>query len=550
MFSFLKGLFDRGRGIRPFQYKEVKPTAGIKRIREEIIEAIRGRANASRQFNSKYDAAQDTFMNENHWRWADELSPNSANTLAVRKKLRSRSRYEVSNNGYLKGIVLSKSQDVVGTGPRLQITDPRFSEEQKLVIEKAYEKHQKRSKLRRKLRQLTHAKMQDGEGFAVRIIDDQIQGPVKTTQKVIECDQFSHWTTPLKNDGSEIDGVRISKRTGEPTHYYMLKQHPGENLYFDSNPLDGQWIKRKEVIHWFRRDRPWHRGIPETIATLPLWALLRRYTLAVVQNAEIAADFTVLLQSMQGPAAVPFSSTGTPAQPYQSDPNNWFDSFPVDRGLMTVLPEGYDIKQLDPQQPVSAYDTFVNALIQEAARPLLVPRNMAIGNSGTYNMASGALDRQLYIATVRDERTDCGEEVLDQDFEQWWYEAVRVDNYFVDEVGGRGVTSVVRQYADLQQEPPDHMYRWDDIPEHHDPVKAAQAINVLHMSGHLSDKDIQEGRFNRRVEDHYSNLEDQEMRRSEIGIAGANPDHMAMLQAENELQTKDDDFDNEGGTQE
>jgi hypothetical protein len=40
-------------------------------------------------------------------------------------------------------------------------------------------------------------------------------------------------------------------------------------------------------------------------------------------------------------------------------------------------------------------------------------------------------------------------------------------------------------------------------------LKVAQAIDVLFKSGHISDTDIQEGRFNRRVEDHYRNLEKQ-----------------------------------------
>lgn len=521
--TFLKGLFDRGRGRRPFRAAEVRPTAGIQRIREDIIQELANSHNTWRAARhgaraTKYDAAQDTYQNENHWMWATDLSPDSANSLPVRRKLRNRSRYEAANNGYLKGIILSKTGDTVGTGCSLQITDPRFTSEQRQIIEKAYEKHQRKAKQRRKLRQMCMAKARDGEAFSMRVISRSINSRVRTMQKIIECDQFSHYTEPIKSDGTEVDGLRINKRTGEVEAYFLLDQHPGESFSFQKSPLSGKWVPEKEITHWFRRDRPWLRGIPETIPTLPLWALLRRYTLAVVQNAEIAADFTVLLKSMQGPAVVPFSSSGTPAQPSETNPNNWFDSFPVDRGLMTVLPEGYDITQLDPKQPVSMYDTFVNALIQEAARPLLVPRNMAIGNSGDYNMASGALDRQLYIGAINGERCECAEDVLDRDLEQWWFEAIRIPDYFADD----SIRSTIGQFSELREEPPDHTYRWDEIPEHHDPVKTAQAVNILHMAGHLSDIDIQEGRFNRRVEDHYANLEEQQRRREELGIAGAN----------------------------
>jgi hypothetical protein len=175
---------------------------------------------------------------------------------------------------------------------------------------------------------------------------------------------------------------------------------------------------------------------------------------------------------------------------------------------MTVLPEQYEVSQLDPKQPVSAYDTFVNALVQEASRPLLVPRNMAIGNSGQYNMASGALDKE-----------DCGEEVLDKDLTSWWFEAVRTPQYFMSEEGGEGILAIVRQYPQLKQEPPDHAYRWDDIPEHTDPVKTAMALNLLHRAGHLSDVDVQERRYNRRTEEHYKNLQKQKEAREELGIA-------------------------------
>ena len=37
----------------------------------------------------------------------------------VRRMLRNRSRYEVANNPYAKGVVLTLASDVLGTGPRL-----------------------------------------------------------------------------------------------------------------------------------------------------------------------------------------------------------------------------------------------------------------------------------------------------------------------------------------------------------------------------------------------------------------------------------------------
>lgn len=492
-------------------FNRVNPSPDIVRIRKDILRFLK----------AKYDAAQTTSQNEQHWAPSDLLSPDAANNKQVRARLRSRSRYEVSNNGYLKGIILSLCTDMVGSGPTLQITDSRFTKEQQEIIEILWRKRAKKVKLRQKLWQLRHAKAQDGEAIGLFFFERRraFRDRTRINFRVIESDLVTNYEYPAFSSGrfdNEYDGVRFDEESGEAIEYHILNQHPGENLIFQPQPLKGTWYPAEQVIHWVRKDRPWVRGIPETTPTLPLWALLRRYTLAVVQNAEIAADFTVLLKSMQPAATTPFPLNGD-GEPIEDNPDDWFSSFPVDRGLMTVLPSMYDLQQLDPKQPVTAYDAFVNALVQEAARPLLVPRNLAIGNSGDYNMASGTLDRQMYKANIANERYHCEEEVLDKDLENWWFEAIRIPGYFSDEgFTDNSIRDVVMRFQDLREDPPEHRYRWDELPEHVDPVKVAQAINILHMAGHISDIDIQEGRFNRRVEEHYENLRKQEEARREI----------------------------------
>jgi hypothetical protein len=69
----------------------------------------------------RYDAAETTADNRRHWAKADALSAGAANSPEVRRTLRNRARYEVANNSYAKGIVLTLANDVIGTGPRLQL---------------------------------------------------------------------------------------------------------------------------------------------------------------------------------------------------------------------------------------------------------------------------------------------------------------------------------------------------------------------------------------------------------------------------------------------
>lgn len=494
-----------GKIINPATNKpfvEVGPSPYIMQLRGEIMHQLR----------MKYDAAQTTSQNELHWMQADTMGPLSANSYEVRRKLRSRSRYETSNSGYLKGITLSICNDTIGRGPRLQVTDQRFAPSLRAKIDAKFAEYAQAIKLRKKLWQMRYARCETGETFAFRQWRPRVDDAVKIDWKLFEADQISNFNI-MAYGTREIDGIRYDGN-GDPTEYYLLKEHPGDSAVARLYDPSGTWIGYENVIHWFRQERQWSRGVPETTATLPLWALLRRYTLAVVQNAEIAADFTVLLKSMQSANINPFNGT-------TSDPSTWFDAFPIDRGLMTVLPDQYDLAQLDPKQPVTVYDVFVSALIQEASRPLLVPRNHALGNSGGYNMSSGTLDRQSYRAAIQEVRDDCQDECLDKIYKEWWYEAIRTPNYFEEEISlGESIALIIDRLPSLRNKPPQSTWRWDEVPEHTDPLKVAQAIDVLFKGGHISDTDVQEGRFNRSVEDHYDNLKEQQKQRQLIGISG------------------------------
>jgi len=76
---------------------------------------------AWRIIRAKFDSAQTTPDNRRHWANADLLSADAAATPEVRRILRSRARYEVANNCYARGIILTLANDVIGTGPRLQM---------------------------------------------------------------------------------------------------------------------------------------------------------------------------------------------------------------------------------------------------------------------------------------------------------------------------------------------------------------------------------------------------------------------------------------------
>jgi len=239
---------------------------------------------------ARFDAAQTTAENARHWAMVDSLSADAAASADVRKKLRERARYEVANNSYAKGIVLTIANDCVGTGPRLQLLTDNPEANRK--VEAAFGQWAKAVKLAEKLRTMRMAKTTDGEAFAVLSANPKVDSPVTLDVQLVEADRVaSPILSVLPTDG-DIDGITLDA-WGNPQTYSILRQHPGDlsawKTQYDLVPAEA-------VIHWFRADRPGqHRGIPEITPALPLFAQLRRYTLAVIAAAETAADFAAVL---------------------------------------------------------------------------------------------------------------------------------------------------------------------------------------------------------------------------------------------------------------
>lgn len=473
-----------------------------------------------RDIHAKYDAAQTFFGNQKHWANADSLDPHSANSLSVRQTLRSRSRYEcIENNPYLKGTLLSICNDFVGSGPKLQITDERLTEERRLLIENRWADWAKRVRFRHKVWRMRMAKLVDGESFMMaytRLIEGQTD-PITLDFQVIEADRISSWEfQPYKEQTlNEVDGVLFDDYEN-PVYYGLLNQHPGgtvlTRILADTN--GGQWISARYILHWFRQERGWLRGIPELTSSLPLCALLRRYTLAVVRAAEVAANFSAVLETELPPALAAKAWTDGSGNLLEDDP---FDTFPLEMGMITALPWHTKIKQLQAEQPTTGFDDFVSALLREIVRPVLTPYNRAAGTSEKSNMASSVVDDEFYKSGQKAERLDAEECVLDPALSLWWNESMLVDSYLDEPLSDE--PSLNRISQDFTVNVPKHVWRWDPIGvEHTDPEKVANSIKIMHDAGFITDRDIQETRYNRSLEDWQRDLENQMEFRKKIGM--------------------------------
>jgi lambda family phage portal protein len=386
---------------------------------------------------ARFDAAQTTPDNRKHWASADHLSADAAANPEARRTLRNRARYEVANNSYGRGIVLTLANDVVGTGPRLQmLTD---ADEVNQTVEREFAAWAKAIDLPGKLRTMRMARAQDGETFALLFNNGSLDSPVKLDIRLVEADQVTTPDLSLAKAGA-VDGI-VFDEFGNPREYHVLKAHPGDGSASAVGGYDK--VPAKDMIHWFRCDRPGQsRGLPDILPALPLFAQLRRYTLAVIAAAESAANIAVLMKT-NAPAGGEAAEV-EPMTEMEFSPN-----------MAVFTPEGWEPSQVKAEQPATTYDMFKREILNEIARCLNMPYNIAACNSSGYNYASGRLDHQTYYKNIRVEQADIEARVLDRILSAWLAEAEKV-------------------FALDQLDTFSHQWFWDGH-EHVDPQKEANA---------------------------------------------------------------------------
>jgi capsid protein len=399
-----------------------------------------------RQVTARYDAAQTTNDNRRHWAAASYLSADAETSPDVRRILRSRARYEIANNSYGKGILLTLANDTIGTGPRLQMLTKH--EELNREIELEFMMWSNAIRLPEKLRTMRMARCQDGEAFAIMAYNPRVMHEVKLDLMLIEADQITSGVclSPREN---EIDGITFDF-FGNPFSYRTLKYHPGsdKNFAYDNNYMT---IPAESMLHIFRMDRPGqHRGVPEITPALPLFAQLRRYTLAVLANAESCANFTGVL----------YTDSPANAEADEVDPLAMIE---LQRNMLMTMPGGWKMGQLDPKQPSTTYAEFVEQIINEIVRCIIMPAIIGKGSSENANFSSARLDTLVYGRMLRVDQSFIASVILDRILNQWIREFYLLFPH---------INKVTRFSL------PPHAWIWDAPCYNIDPVKEARAQEI------------------------------------------------------------------------
>jgi capsid protein len=180
---------------------------------------------------------------------------------------------------------------------------------------------------------------------------------------------------------------------------------------------------------------------------LPLFAQLRRFTLAVLAAAETAADFAGILYT-----DAPANGEADAAEP--------FEPIELEKRALLTMPGGWKMSQMEAEQPSTTYGEFKREILNEIARCLNMPANVARADSSGYNYASGRLDHQTYFKAIRVEQSHLECIVLDRILAAWLDEAALIPGLLPEGLPPIGTW--------------EHQWFWDGN-EHVDPAKEATA---------------------------------------------------------------------------
>jgi lambda family phage portal protein len=418
---------------------------------------------------AKYDAAQTTNENKNHWLGADGLSAAQSNNELVRSILRRRARYECGNNGYAKGLVRGRANDTIGVCPRLQLslpetyTDPDFqanlttNPDAARAIEVMWSDWCDTVGLADKLRLLDKSETRDGEAFAIQVTNPRLTEGPQLDIKLIEADQC---TTPDidYSDPLAVDGIVFDEH-GNPAEYHFLKQHPGDSRWAANWVTEYQRFPAERVHHLYDPERIGEvRGIPGITPALPLFNQMREFTLAALGSAKLAAMIAGVIETESGNV-----------DPSDNPPEiESMDEIPFARNALLTMPPGATAKAFDSKQPGPSYKEFKSEINTEAGRSIDAPKNQSTGSSAEYNFSSGKLDRIPYEQAIKIRRDRIRRVLLDRLFKAWAAEALMIPNYLP--IG----LPPLREWR--------AKWRWDGFASI-DPVKDANASQTRMQSG-------------------------------------------------------------------
>lgn len=282
------------------------------------------------------------------------------------------------------------------------------------------------------LQQLAFLSMlMSGDVFALFGMEANKRTPYQTTIRLLEADRIctpdsSGQSESKESDGGGriIDGVEISK-TGAVLRYHVASRSPvagNDSSELTWTPIEayGKETGYPNILHIMTWERPeQRRGIPFVAAEIEQLKQFSRY-----MNAELAAN---VVSAMLTAFIVTESDDGKPGMEdaINEDEKVTDDELKIELapGAVYELPEGKDVKTINPLRSNSQFEAFVNTSIMVIASSMGIPKEVLVKKyENNYTAARAAL--LDFWRTVRVYRTQFKDMFNQPIYEQWLAEAV------------------------------------------------------------------------------------------------------------------------------
>ena len=421
-------------------------------IREAPAISVQTAGEVMRGRWGRWDSKNSDAMNQAHWAKVTGL-PINAELAYASNWLRSQAEYEISSNPVMEGIVNSYTVDVVGPeGPtyRVQSSDKEYNRRREKVW-KNWWRHAGANRQLSGVEILTSwvkSLWKAGEFGTQMITDPNAPGPVK--MRLLPVHMHRLLTPPeFLGDPAVALGVRRDDNRN-PVCYYISEPY----IFGAFEVYTGEFyeVKYEDFLHGYEMtEEDQVRGVPWLASSLDTIGQLRDWDKAMLDAAEMLAETGVLWQLKDPDTAAPVV--------VQSG-----SSSPMQRGVHTFGPPGYEAEQLAPAQPSSDQQSWRAEKKAETGRGRCIPAMLINLDSSKHNYSSARFDNQPYwraIATV-----------------QGWLGRIALD---------RMEYTVIREATlagELDEAPDDVEHSWGWIkPPHVDPTKEAVAERAYLQNG-------------------------------------------------------------------
>ena len=415
-------------------------------------------------FANQYDVV-NRWTQTDQWAFANLRSGVATDDFNTRSRIMSAARFEYANNSYCRGICLKMAQEVVGTGPRLEImpqSPTKRANRAATQVEKGWQEWADETGFVEKL--IT--------GILEEIVAGEIFHQFRTNRSLatVPVDFMSYEGIQIQSNGfrhampsdfgygdsPEVDGLKLDEQ-GNIVGFYKLRSHPGGDGGGSDWNSDVDLIPADIMVQMFRQERPSQfRGVSWLTACIEMFGKLRRYTEACIETAENAASILGTIE--------------TAFQPNLCTPGDLrSNTIGFGSGTLMTLPSGWKYNAYRPEQPSTAYPDFKAEILHEIISCLLMPWNLASADSSEFNFASAQTDSRIFDRYVMSQRERQEKRFINR-FLEFWFDYAVIAGFIPSGLGA-------------------FTHRWYWPPKSPiDPMKMANAAKTLKEAGLLDEQ--------------------------------------------------------------